>query len=341
MNTTKQVNVMIGLLFLAFLVFGAYIMNENRRAEAARDTQDALLAERGATLFVNGCRTCHGLEGQGVNAGGIAPQLNSSAYLILAANNSLGLPATADGDARNIREFLFNTISCGRTNTPMPPWSDRQGGALSDTQINYLVAMITQARWDLVQRIGEEHDAVSGQTAKDILVTDPAALSITTKNCGQYSGTTAKEFRERNPFATTTAPAASAAPVASATAAAATGGGSSGGGAGSTVAVTLKEWSIASATAQGSAGRVEFDVKNTGAIPHEFTVVKTNTAQDKLEQKSGTVDESKVQVIGRTDQFGNGEEKKLTVTLQPGNYVLLCNVVGHYQLGMHAAFTAR
>ena len=28
MNTTKQVNVMIGLLFMAFLVFGAYIATE-------------------------------------------------------------------------------------------------------------------------------------------------------------------------------------------------------------------------------------------------------------------------------------------------------------------------
>ena len=35
MNTSKQVNLMIGLLFIAFLFFGAYIAREQLRAEEA------------------------------------------------------------------------------------------------------------------------------------------------------------------------------------------------------------------------------------------------------------------------------------------------------------------
>ncbi len=201
MNTTKQVNVMIGLLFMAFLVFGAYFATEPAREADARDSQAELTAKRGAEIFVANCRTCHGLNGKGQEEGGIAPALNNVAFLVLEQNNALGLPPTPAGEVRNIREFLFNTIACGRSNTAMPVWSERYGGPLSDTQVNYLVNMITSARWDLVEELGKEHDAIQNPpaTAKDILVADPSKLSVTTKNCGQY-GASVLEFRERNPL---------------------------------------------------------------------------------------------------------------------------------------------
>ena len=75
MNTTKQVNVMIGLLFMAFLVFGAYFATEPAREADARDTQAELMAKRGAEIFVANCRACHGLNGKGQEEGGIAPAL--------------------------------------------------------------------------------------------------------------------------------------------------------------------------------------------------------------------------------------------------------------------------
>lgn len=201
MNTSKQVNVMIGLLFVAFLTFGAYIANENNRAEAAREAQDELKAHRGATLFVNNCRTCHGLEGKGTEEGGVAPPLNRPSFRIIGKGDP-ELPPTPEGEANGLKSFLFNTIACGRTNTAMPTWSEKQGGPLSDTQINYLVLMITEGRWDLVTEIGEEHDSATTPptTKDDILVKDPKQLSLTAKNCGQFNPLSAKEFYERDPF---------------------------------------------------------------------------------------------------------------------------------------------
>lgn len=215
MNTSKQVNVMIGLLFVAFLTFGAYIANENHRAEAAREAQDELKAERGATLFVSNCRTCHGLEGKGTEEGGIAPALNRPSFRIVPKGDKEYV-ATPDGEAAALRNFLFNTISCGRTNTAMPTWSEHQGGPMSDTQINYIVLMITQGRWDLVTKIGEEHDqATTPPTTKaDILVKDPAALSLTAKNCGQFNPLSAKEFYDRDPLKPLSAGASAAATAA-------------------------------------------------------------------------------------------------------------------------------
>ena len=257
MNTTKQVNVMIGLLFMAFLVFGAYIATEPAREADARNTQAETMAKRGAEIFVTNCRSCHGMEGLGPDEGGLAPRLNNIAFLVLGEGNAFGAPPTPAGEARNVHDFLFTTLACGRSNTAMPVWSERYGGPLSDTQINYLTVLISSGRWDLVKEIGEHHDdpilerhaaALSAykklyselsKEEKDIVdkamiagtatrlsglppeqqkqahealvkatLADPAKVSTTTKNCGQY-GAAVLEARERNPFAA--APAGGAA----------------------------------------------------------------------------------------------------------------------------------
>ena len=159
MNTTKQVNVMIGLLFMSVLVFGAYIATEGAREADARDQQAEQMALRGARLFVANCRACHGLEGMGPDEGGVGPRLNNVAFLVLEADNAFHLKATPAGEVRNVRDFIFNTVSCGRSNTAMPLWSERYGGPLSETQVNYIVSLVTQGRWDLVEEVGVEHDA--------------------------------------------------------------------------------------------------------------------------------------------------------------------------------------
>jgi cytochrome c55X len=203
MNTSKQVNVMIGLLFLAVLAFGAYILNEPNRQASAEEAQDELLAKRGADLFVNNCRTCHGLEGLGGEEGAIAPKLNSVAYLILPEDNEYGVDATPAGEERSVRTFLFNTIACGRVNTAMPTWSEHYGGPMSDTQINYLVDMITMGRWDLVEEVGHEHDLETETDPTTVVLpaTEAGSLSITSGNCGQYTALVASDFRNRDPFA--------------------------------------------------------------------------------------------------------------------------------------------
>jgi len=199
MNTSKQVNVMIGLLFLAFLAFGAYILNEPNRAAIAADAQHETVMHRGANLFVNNCRTCHGLEGEG----GIGFALDNQAFLVFKEGNEWGAPVTSEGEARTIRNFLFNSIACGRTGSAMPLWLERYGGPLSETQVNYLVDMImTPGAWDLVAEIGHEHDVESGTDPATVVLplTEAGTLSLTSGNCGQYPGAAGAEIRNRDPF---------------------------------------------------------------------------------------------------------------------------------------------
>src|SRR5690606_27598512 len=119
---------------------------------------------RGAELFVNNCRNCHGLNGLGGEEGGIAPALNRGAFLILGEDNPYGAPETPIGEADEVHDFLFNSIACGRTGTFMPVWHENFGGPMSEIQIEYLVTMITEGRWDLVEEIGHEHDVETGDT---------------------------------------------------------------------------------------------------------------------------------------------------------------------------------
>jgi uncharacterized cupredoxin-like copper-binding protein len=87
------------------------------------------------------------------------------------------------------------------------------------------------------------------------------------------------------------------------------------------------------------AGTVTFEVENTGAMPHELVVLRTDVAADKLPMAEGGVAKEDGRVGGVEQMAPGSEPMYLTMDLEPGAYVLLCNVPGHYGLGQYAAFT--
>ena len=107
------------------------------------------------------------------------------------------------------------------------------------------------------------------------------------------------------------------------------------------VLVSIGEYTIEPAAASVAAGGVTFRVANEGALEHEFAVVRSDLAVDALPQAGGAVDESQIEVVGRIEQWPGDESREVTLDLPAGNYLLICNVPGHYQLGMSAAFTVR
>ncbi|MHB8575630.1 MAG: hypothetical protein ACYDCQ_09890 [Dehalococcoidia bacterium] len=114
-------------------------------------------------------------------------------------------------------------------------------------------------------------------------------------------------------------------------------GGSSGG---TPVAVTLNQSSLTDAPASVASGKTTFKVTNAGSEKHEFVVLKTDTPQDKLTPGAdGTVSEDGK--VNELDPFSPNATKTLTLTLKPGKYILLCNLPGHYQRGIHAALTVQ
>lgn len=119
-----------------------------------------------------------------------------------------------------------------------------------------------------------------------------------------------------------------------------------------TLDVTLQEFAVISATDSAPAGSITFNVENTGPDDiHEFVVIKTDLAPDALPtDENGAVTEAGglfpfVEVIDEIEDIPVGESPSLTVDLEAGNYVLICNIwdeeeqEAHYAVGMRTAFT--
>jgi uncharacterized cupredoxin-like copper-binding protein len=88
-----------------------------------------------------------------------------------------------------------------------------------------------------------------------------------------------------------------------------------------------------------AAGTVTFAVANGGAMPHEFVVLKTDTPADALPEGDGGKAEEPGRIAYVPEMAPGTPARYVTMDLEPGAYVLLCNVPGHYALGQYAAFT--
>ena len=114
-----------------------------------------------------------------------------------------------------------------------------------------------------------------------------------------------------------------------------TGGDSMGG-----IATTLKDFSISASPADAAAGDVTFEVKNDGPSDHEMVIIKTDLAPDALPTDSkGEVIEDEVDAVDEVEDVAPGTSASLSVNLEAGTYVLICNLPGHYAAGMSTAFT--
>ena len=117
-------------------------------------------------------------------------------------------------------------------------------------------------------------------------------------------------------------------------------------GVGETVSVELSEFDVVVGRVSVPQGNVIFRAENVGDFEHELVVIRTDLAPDALPlAEEGGIDESQVEVAGRTDRFEPGSATA-SFDLEPGNYVLACNIVfvpeegepvSHYENGMRAA----
>lgn len=93
------------------------------------------------------------------------------------------------------------------------------------------------------------------------------------------------------------------------------------------------------------AGQVTFHITNEDtADTHEFIIFKTDLAPGKLPlDSSGNVNVSApgLTLVDQVSGMSPGEVKDMTVTLQPGKYVAICNLPGHYEAGMFTGFTVQ
>ncbi|MGO8948906.1 MAG: c-type cytochrome [Ktedonobacterales bacterium] len=110
------------------LIIPALLITQQQQQVAATQTQYITTLQDGAALYGQYCASCHGFQGQGLNA----PQLNNS-------------PAVAKFTTDQITNIIAGGIPSDPSNPTvlsMPNWSNRFGGPLTDDDINYLVTLI-------------------------------------------------------------------------------------------------------------------------------------------------------------------------------------------------------
>ena len=105
------------------------------------------------------------------------------------------------------------------------------------------------------------------------------------------------------------------------------------------VTVKLKEFKVIPSVTTVKAGKVTFVVSNVGKINHEMVVVKTIVPPGKLKENA----EHEVSERGAVGEavVDHGKTGRVTLTLKPGKYQLLCNLPSHYTAGQYIGFTVK
>jgi uncharacterized cupredoxin-like copper-binding protein len=86
-----------------------------------------------------------------------------------------------------------------------------------------------------------------------------------------------------------------------------------------------------------AAGPVTFDVTNwSRSIVHEAVVIAVDSPDAPLpyDYAKQLIPEDQIKILGETEELEPSASKALDVALSPGNYLLVCNVPGHYAAGM-------
>ena len=109
--------------------------------------------------------------------------------------------------------------------------------------------------------------------------------------------------------------------------------------AGSQVVAELSDYKITVNVPSVKAGKIKIGVRNLAAMEHSFQVLKTDLAPDQLPVDGASAKAKEDGKVGDIPSIPAGKSASLTVDLVPGKYVFICNVAGHYQLGMHTGFT--
>jgi uncharacterized cupredoxin-like copper-binding protein len=106
------------------------------------------------------------------------------------------------------------------------------------------------------------------------------------------------------------------------------------------VAVHMQDYKVILSIPTAKAGTVKFGIKNEGSMEHSFELIRTDLPFDKLP----TTADAKAKEDGLIKQVKSiavGKVSVVSADLAAGKYVVICNVAGHYQLGMRAALTVQ
>lgn len=107
----------------------------------------------------------------------------------------------------------------------------------------------------------------------------------------------------------------------------------------SQVVVEMTDYKLTVNLPSVKAGKTKIGVRNLATMEHSFEVLKTDLPHDKIPVDGASAKAKEDGRVGNIPSISAGKSAAVTLDLTPGKYVLICNVAGHYQLGMHIGFT--
>lgn len=109
------------------------------------------------------------------------------------------------------------------------------------------------------------------------------------------------------------------------------------------VNVTLNSFVITPDITTVPAGSVTFKAKNIDVVTHEMLVIPTVNGKIDLPYNKAIsrVFEDKIESLGEVPEIEGGTSGEVTLDLKPGTYLLICNLVAHYESGMRTLITVK
>jgi len=110
---------------------------------------------------------------------------------------------------------------------------------------------------------------------------------------------------------------------------------------GTRVVVVEHDFKITASTVTVRAGIVTLAVENRGPSTHEMNIDESSAGAGALPLRQNGLqvneESSSLRNVGSLSGVRVGTTQDLTLRLEPGHYVLFCNLEGHYLGGMHVA----
>jgi len=107
-------------------------------------------------------------------------------------------------------------------------------------------------------------------------------------------------------------------------------------GGGTPIEAVLADDSISLIPAAVPGGTVTLEIRNTADQVHEIEVFAGATPGERPEVVNHVADTRGLVLAGEKEDIVGGTEAKLTLDLEPGTYLVICNLPDHYGRGMVA-----
>ena len=106
-----------------------------------------------------------------------------------------------------------------------------------------------------------------------------------------------------------------------------------------TIDVTITDSSLDLGSDSISAGKVTFDATNDGQMTHEFEVFQADVDPADLPIENNVANTEGMTLMGEAEDIVPGSTRSLPLDLAAGSYIIMCNLPGHFAMGLHSTLT--